>query len=145
MVNNPEKLEVIEKFAKEENLLGQMEKRKQLKKQMKSMEKPQTFAYAPPPPPMPAPPIISVNAPILRKSPKPDTDVTDGLTKKGPGNSAAPTSERRHTKSGKKNSTRERTAWSWRSPATVQLPQSEKERAGRPPTKKAPGNGAAPI
>ena len=30
MVNNPEKLEVIEKFAKEENLLGQMEKRKQV-------------------------------------------------------------------------------------------------------------------
>lgn len=84
VVNNPEKLEVIEKFAKEENLLGQMEKRKQLKRQMKSMEKPQTFAYAPPPPPMPAPPIISVNAPILRKSPKPDSDVTDGLTKKGP-------------------------------------------------------------
>jgi hypothetical protein len=85
VVNNPEKLEVIEKFAKEENLLGQMEKRKQLKKQMKSMEKPQTFAYAPPPPPMPAPPIIAVSAPILKKSPKPDSDVTDGQAKREPG------------------------------------------------------------
>ena len=62
-----------------------MEKRKQMKKQMKSMEKPQTFAYAPPPPPMPPPPTIAVSAPILKKSPKLDRDVTDSKTKKEPG------------------------------------------------------------
>jgi len=68
VVNNPEKLEVIEKFAQEEDLLKVMEKRKQLKKKMKSMEKPETFAYAPPPPPLPPPPTISVSAPIVAPS-----------------------------------------------------------------------------
>ena len=83
IVNNPERLEVVEKFAKEENLLGVMEKRKQLKKQMKSMEKPQTFAYAPPPPPLPPPPKIAINVPI-KKSPKQKGDTNDGQAKKEP-------------------------------------------------------------
>eukprot|EP00092_Neocalanus_flemingeri_P007841 GFUD01008462.1.p1 GENE.GFUD01008462.1~~GFUD01008462.1.p1 ORF type:complete len:384 (+),score=140.47 GFUD01008462.1:95-1246(+) len=77
VVNNPEKLEVIEKFAKDENLLEAMEKRKRLKKQFKSQDKPQTFAYAPPPPPMPPPPKAAESVPILKISPKPDRDLTD--------------------------------------------------------------------
>ena len=83
VVNNPEKLELIEKFAKEENILEVLEKRKLLKKQRKSMYKPQTFAYAPPPPPMPPPPKQDVPNLIIKKSPKPDSDVTD--SKKQPG------------------------------------------------------------
>ena len=58
IVNSPEKLAVVEKFANEENIQKVMKEREERKKKKKKEEKTMK-AFSPPPPPPPAPPVAS--------------------------------------------------------------------------------------
>ena len=61
VLNDPSKLEMVEKFANEHHIPDMMEKRKEEKKKRRpTLAKPTVYIPAPAPPPLPPPPSVDI-------------------------------------------------------------------------------------